>query len=185
MRLLMFFVIAGILISCNDEVVIKPAAWLRLEYPRPVYQEINISCPFSFEKNTAAVISQKQKCALNIRYPNMKATVYLTYQVVKNNNLEALLYDAQKLAYNHDIKALSIPEQPFSNPKENVYGMFYKINGDAASQSHFYVTDSVNHFLTGSLYFESKPNFDSIYPAVVFLREDIRRMMETMRWKEE
>ena len=57
------------------------------------------------------------------------------------------------------------------------------INGNAASQSHFYATDSVNHFITGSLYFEAKPNFDSIYPAAVYLREDIRRIMETIEWK--
>ena len=88
-----------------------------------------------------------------------------------------------KLAYDHNIKAESIPEQPFVNPEKSVYGMFYMINGDAASQSHFYVTDSLNHFVTGSLYFKAKPNFDSIYPAVVYLREDIRKIMETIEWK--
>ena len=63
--------------------------------------------------------------------------------------------------------------------------MFYMINGDAATQSQFYVTDSINHFISGALYFESKPNFDSIYPAVVYLRNDIRRIMETIDWKNE
>lgn len=113
----------------------------------------------------------------------MNATVYMTYQEVTNNNMESLLYDAQKLAYDHDIKAESIPEQPFVNPEKEVYGMFYMINGNAASQSHFYVTDSLKHFVTGSLYFNAKPNFDSIYPAVVYLREDIRKIMESMEWQ--
>jgi len=57
------------------------------------------------------------------------------------------------------------------------------INGNAATPSQFYVTDSVHHFITGSLYFNSKPNFDSIYPAAAYLREDIRRIMETIEWK--
>ena len=61
--------------------------------------------------------------------------------------------------------------------------MFYMINGDAATQSQFYVTDSINHFVTGSLYFNSKPNFDSIYPAAVYLRNDIRVIMESIQWK--
>ncbi len=113
----------------------------------------------------------------------MKATLYLTYQDVRNNNLDSLLVDAQKLALNHDIKANSIPEQPFINPDKKVYGMFYMINGNAASQAGFYVTDSINHFLNGALYFETKPNFDSIYPAVVYLREDIRKLMETVTWE--
>jgi len=36
--------------------------------------------------------------------------------------------------------------------------------------------------LNGALYFEAKPNFDSIYPAVVYLRNDMRVLMETLRW---
>lgn len=114
----------------------------------------------------------------------MKATLYMTYQQVKENNLDSLLQDAQKLAYDHTIKANSIPEQPYINPDKDVYGMFYMINGNAATQAEFYVTDSINHFLNGALYFEAKPNFDSIYPAVMYLREDMRRLMETVTWKD-
>ena len=61
--------------------------------------------------------------------------------------------------------------------------MFYMINGNAATQSQFYVTDSVNHFVTGALYFDVKPNFDSLYPAIIYLRNDIRKIMETIKWE--
>jgi gliding motility-associated lipoprotein GldD len=113
----------------------------------------------------------------------MNAAVYINYQKVSNNNLNSLLYDAQKLAYNHDRVATSIPEKLFENKDHNTYGVFYSINGDAASQSHFYLTDSLQNFVSGSLYFDVKPNFDSIYPAVVYLREDIMHLMETLEWK--
>ena len=112
----------------------------------------------------------------------MKAAVYITHQKVSNNNLNSLLYDAQKLAYNHARIATSIQEKVFKNKERNTYGVFYSINGDAASQSHFYLTDSLQNFVTGSLYFDAKPNFDSIYPAVVYLREDIMHLMETQEW---
>ncbi len=157
---------------------------LRLEYPAGTFERFTTDCPYTFLKNDNANIIQTKNCGVNVNYAQMNATVYLTYQKVENNNLESLLYDAQKLAYDHDIKAESIPEQPFVNPNKNVYGMFYMINGNAASQSHFYVTDSLNHFVTGSLYFKAKPNFDSIYPAVVYIREDIRKIMETIEWEE-
>lgn len=172
-----------ILFSCNDEVVVKPSAELRLEYPGQDYGVINTDCPYSFEINRNARIIKKNNCDVNINYPNMRATLYLTYRKVTSNNLDSLLRDAQKLAYDHTIKANSIPEQPFVNPDDKVYGMFYMINGDAATQAEFYVTDSINHFLNGALYFEAKPNFDSIYPAVIYLREDIRHLMETVQWK--
>lgn len=169
--------------SCDEEVRVKPNAMLRLEYPKGTYKRIKTDCPYSFYKNDNALLESNGNCGMNVNYSRMKATIYLTYQKVRDNNLESLLYDAQKLAYDHDIKAESIPEQPFVNPDKKVYGMFYMINGNAASQSHFYVTDSLNHFVTGSLYFKAKPNFDSIYPAVVYLREDIRKIMETIEWK--
>ncbi len=172
-----------ILASCKDEVLVKPAAELRLEYPRPEYKIVDTDCPFSFEMNQNARMVKMKDCGINITYPNMKATLYMTYRDVKNNNLDSLLRDAQKLAYDHTIKANSIPEQPFINPEDSVYGMFYMINGNAATQAEFYVTDSINHFLNGALYFDAKPNFDSIYPAVIYLREDIRKLMETVRWE--
>lgn len=171
------------MLSCKDEVLVKPAAKLRLAYPNPEYQLMKPDCPYSFEMNQAAEMQIKRGCDINVYYPNMKATLYMTYQPVRNDNLDSLLRDAQKLVYDHSIKANSIPEQPFVNPDKDVYGMFYMINGDAATQAEFYVTDSINHFLNGALYFEAKPNFDSIYPAVVYLRDDIRRLMETVEWE--
>ena len=91
--------------------------------------------------------------------------------------------DAQKLSYEHVVKADDIIEQPFVNDQAEVYGMYYEVRGNAASQAQFYVTDSVQHFVTGSLYFYAKPNYDSIYPAAVYLQKDIRKIMESLRWK--
>jgi gliding motility-associated lipoprotein GldD len=184
MRLFIFLVLCGAFISCEDDVVVKPSAMLRLEYEMPNYQAALDDCPYSFEKNEQAIIQQKKDCWVNLYYPSMKATVYLTYQSVQNNNLDSLLYDAQKLTYDHTIKADAIFEQPRVDSINKVYGMFYMINGNAATQSQFYVTDSIRHFVSGSLYFKSKPNFDSIYPAAVYLRNDIRHIMETISWED-
>jgi len=64
-----------------------------------------------------------------------------------------------------------------------VYGMFSQVGGDAATNAQFYVTDSVNHFVTGSMYFYAKPNFDSIMPAASYLKDDMRNIMETLKWR--
>jgi len=183
MRTVLILVALICFASCKDEVIVKPSAMIRLEYPTPVYHEISTDCPYAFEKNSQAVLQKKKNCWMNLEYPDMKATVYLTYQQIRNNNLDSLLRDAQKLTYDHTIKAETILEQPRVDSVNRVFGMFYMINGDAATQSQFYVTDSLDHFITGSLYFESKPNFDSLYPAVIYLREDIRHIMETIHWR--
>lgn len=172
-----------ILLGCKDETIPKPNAMLRLEYPNATYSLMDNECNYTFEQNTLSVLKDSKDCSLILDYPMMNGSVYITYKSVEGN-LRTLLTDAQKLSYEHVVKADNILEQPFVNPEDKVYGMFYEVSGDAASQSQFYVTDSINHFVTGSLYFYAKPNYDSILPAAVYLQKDIRRIMETLKWSE-
>jgi len=171
-----------IVCSCKDEILPKPSGFLRLDYPEAKYVNFQNPCPFSFEMNENAVIKGEKECGFAITYPKMKATIYLTYKPV-NNNIDKLLRDAQKLTYEHVIKADDILEQPYLNPENKVYGMFYQVNGNAATNSQFYVTDSTKHFITGSVYFYAKPNFDSIMPAASYIKNDMQRLMETLKWK--
>jgi len=169
-------------LSCKDEVLPKPAAYLRLDYPEAEYAQFESQCPFEFEMNADAVIKGGKDCGFTITYPKMKATIYLTYKPV-NNDIDKLLHDAQKLTFEHVIKADDILEQPYLNPSKKVYGMFYQVDGNAATNSQFYVTDSTKHFVTGSVYFYAKPNFDSIMPAASYIKNDMQRLMETLKWK--
>ncbi len=168
--------------SCKDDVLPKPSSQLRLEYPIAEYAKYQNHCPFTFTMNADAVIKEDGNCGFSIAYPKMKATLYLTYKPV-NGNLNSLLRDAQKLTYEHVIKADDILEQPFINPEKKVYGMLYQVGGNAATNSQFYVTDSLKHFITGSVYFYAKPNFDSIMPAASYIKNDMQTLMESLEWK--
>ena len=176
------FLISVFITSCGEDTLPKPKAMLRLEFPSGSYQEFRGDCLYGFELNQLSTIKQKEDCAMEIDYPMMKGSIYLTYKPVKDN-LNKLLTDAQRLSYEHVVKADNIIEQPFINKEGRVFGMFYEVTGNAASQSQFYVTDSIDHFVTGSLYFYAKPNYDSIYPAAIYLQKDIRRIMESLEWK--
>jgi len=46
----------------------------------------------------------------------------------------------------------------------------------------FYLTDSVRHFLRGSLYIRATPNIDSLKPVIEFLKTDVVRLIETLTW---
>jgi gliding motility-associated lipoprotein GldD len=170
------------LYSCKDATLPKPKAQLRLDYPEANYNFYNTNCGFGFETNTNAKVKANTNCSFEIEYPSMKATVYLTYIPVKNN-IETLLTEAQKLTYEHVIKADDIIEQPFVDDKNKVYGMFYLVGGNAATNSQFYATDSTHNFIRGSAYFYAKPNFDSILPAVNYIKNDMRIIMESLEWK--
>lgn len=184
---LVWLLVIGIFVlsSCKEEILPKPAANLRLDYPEANYKTFDdAACPFTFEMNTDGKVKKEKNCDLSIHYPKMKATIYLTFKPVRNNNMDSLLRDAQSLLYKHVIKADDIMEQPFINKKENVYGMFYAVNGNAATNAQFYLTDSTRYFVDCSVYFYAKPNFDSIMPAASYLRNDLQNMMESFKWKE-
>lgn len=184
-------IILACLFSCGDNPLPKPKAYLRLEYPTPQYFKTTTELPFTFDKNSLAtdvtnkrLEGTKESYGLNIEYSKLKGTIYLTYKKIKSrDDLVRYLRDAQNFTQEHTKKADEITEQIFEDSKRKVYGMFYEVGGNAASQSQFYVTDSVNHFLIGSLYFYAKPNYDSILPAAEYLKSDIKRIMETVEWK--
>lgn len=179
---LVIIIVFLMLIGCKEEVLPKPKAMLRLDFPNAAYKQ-SVAQNFAFDLNKNGILKKQNLNGFTIEYPLMKGSIYLTYKPVKNN-LKTLLNDAQKLSYEHAVKADNIVEQPFINENKNVYGMFYEITGNAASQSQFYVTDSLNHFVTGSLYFYTRPNYDSILPAAMYLQNDIRRIMESLEWKD-
>lgn len=180
----MLFLLGLVLLdSCKDDTMPKPFAHLRLDYEEASYMGFDSPCHFVFDYNTDTNVKVKQDCNITITYPRMKASVFLTYMPV-SSNLETLLRDAQKLTYEHVIKADDIVELPFINTKDKVYGMFYQVGGNAATNTQFYLTDSINHFVTGSVYFYTKPNFDSIMPAASYIKDDVQTLMETLRWKE-
>lgn len=184
-----FLILIGILLitGCGEEEARpKPPAFLALEYPEARYAPANLDCPYTFEKNEFAEITSSRNnipCWLNLDYDAMDGMIFITYQQI-NNNLDSLLQDAQKLPLQHTVKANAIEGDLYTNEVNETYGMFYEVEGDAASQAQFYLTDSVKHFLTGSIYFNRQPNYDSIIPAADYLKKDIKHLMETVRWQE-
>ncbi len=179
---LSYIAITAAIVGCKDDVLPKPKAYLSLDYPKPNYSNFDKTCGYSFQYNTIGKVVDKGNCNFDIDYPKLKATVYLNYKPVKNN-IKELLRDAQKLTYEHVIKADGISEQPYANKERKAYGMFYEVVGNAASQSQFYLTDSTKHFLVGSVYFYAKPNYDSVLPAADYIKNDLRILMESLKWK--
>ena len=177
------FFLSVILISCGEDPKPKPNAFLALEYPEAAYEILDVGCPYAFEKNEIASASKTSNdCWITLDYEELNGSIFITYQSVENN-LDSLLRDAQNLPLKHTIKADAIEGDRYINELQDVYGMFYEVSGDAASQAQFYVTDSVEHFLTGSVYFNATPNYDSILPAASYLKKDMRHLMESLRWR--
>ncbi|MFK8060412.1 MAG: gliding motility lipoprotein GldD [Polaribacter sp.] len=169
-------------ISCKEDVLPKPKAYLSLTYPKKTYQKLALERPFSFDVLKSTTIVDEANNWLKIKYPNLRASIDITYRPV-NNNLKELLTEAEKLVYKHAVKAEQIIPKDFVNHKKRVFGSLYEITGNAASHLQFHVTDSTKNFIKGSLYFYAKPNYDSILPAVAYIKDDILELVESLEWK--
>ena len=169
-------------VSCNDDVLPKPKAYLSLEYPKKEYKKLSVNRPYSFDVLKSTTIIDDKNNWLKIKYPNLKASIDITYRPIKNN-LKELLTEAEKLVFKHAVKAEQIIPKDFVNIKNRTFGSLYEITGNAASHLQFHVTDSTTHFIKGSLYFYAKPNYDSILPAVAYIKEDVLKLIETTKWR--
>ena len=119
---------------------------------------------------------------MNLSYPQYNAKLHLSYKEINNDTaLNHYLEDCHHLAYTHTIKAESINEKYFKN--REIFGLIYYIEGNTASSTQFFITDSTRHFLRGALYFNQHPDKDSLAPVIDYLREDIVTLMETLRFK--
>ena len=168
--------------GCENHIQPKPKGYLSLTFSEPDYIPLVEDLPYHFDYNTMAHSIPSLGKSIKIKYSDMNATIYLNYREVENN-IDSLLYDAYLVPYRHVTKADAIPEKLFTNPASRVYGQLFSIIGNAASQYQFFLTDSLNHFVIGSLYFYAEPNYDSIFPAVKYIEKDIVRLMESFRWQ--
>ena len=168
--------------GCRETIVPKPNAYLSLKYPDAFYQNIALDLPVKFDINKLAIVEgiqyKESSQSLILNYPLLKAKLYLSYHPL-NENLTRYVSETEFTTKNHAKVAHEITEQKFENFRTNVFGKMYELTGPVASQCQFYVTDSSQHFLTGSLYFKVKPNYDSILPAVRYLQKDMIQLVQS------
>ena len=186
--LLLFF-----LGSCKNSVYNpKPRTYPKIVFPEKSYTRLNSgTCPFSFE---APLYSKLEKdstffndkiendCWFNLVFPEFNGSLYCSYFPIQNpKELEKHVKDAYKLVREHHVKADFIDEFPILKPNK-IFGMIYSIEGPSASPFQFYLPDSAQHFLRGSLYFNSRTNPDSLAPILNFVRIDLSHLINTFEW---
>ena len=174
-------------ISCRQDInVPKPKAYLKLDYPTAEYQFTDTKLPFLFDKNILSSLEVIKKNniieGVNLVYKPMNASIYISYKFV-DYNLDNLIKSSLSITQQHAKIAHSVSEKEFTDNISRVYGKIFDLSGPVASQIQFYATDSINHFLSGALYFNTRPNYDSIYPATRYIQNDIIRLMESIEWK--
>lgn len=186
-HLLYLFFISFILVACTQNYTPRPPGYMRIDFPEKKYVKYDTNCPYTFDIPVYSKVNYDIKynaepCWFNLEFPGYNGKIHISYKPI-NNNLADYSEDSREFVYKHAIKADAIEEQIYEHEEKHVYGIIYDIKGNAASSLQFILTDSTKHFLRGALYFNTKPNKDSLAPVISFIRQDIVRIMESAEWK--
>lgn len=187
--LLLFFLTAHS--SCqNENYTPKPRGYFKIDFPEKEYYEIDTGCPYTFEiPKYSKLISDHSKEALpcwkNLDFPEFNARLHISYFKINDTTatLNNLTEDARKFVFKHTSRATAIDQKTISLPQKNIYGLEYHIRGNTASNIQFYLTDSTDNYLRAALYFNEKPNLDSIQPVLEFIQEDLDILINSFAWK--
>ena len=177
----------------NFTPVPKKRAYPRVVYPEKAYKPFDESyCQFTFDQPVYATIEHdttffnekaKSDCWFNIDIKQLNARIYCCYYPVKARaDFDELVKDAFEMTNKHNVKASYIEEFQVDRPEDKVYGVVFNVEGPAASTYQFFLTDSVRHFVRGALYFNTEARPDSLAPVASFVREDLDRMVMTLKW---
>jgi gliding motility-associated lipoprotein GldD len=184
----LILILTLVLGGCRQDYTPKPHGYFRIDLPEKEYVRFDTNYPYSFEYPVYAKVLPDNRPSsepywINIDFPKFKGRIYISYKPVKEN-LTKYLEDSRTFVVKHIPKADAIDDSLIYRPEERVFGLVYYIEGSqAASSCQFFVTDSSSRFLRGALYFDVTPNNDSLAPVIEFIREDIRHLIKTFKWK--
>lgn len=211
MRRIIYLVFVFLSAGCNSTYTPKKTGYYKINFPPKAYTTFNDAAyPYTFEYPVYAKISKDSSYFndgatnpywININFPFFNGTIFISYKniggtstyKIKNsdgsyrdsigkNNFEKMVNDSYNLTYKNDIKAYSIQDSVMHTPN-NVTGVFFTLSGNVATAKQFFLSDTLHHFLRGALYFDATPNEDSLRPVNNFLQDDMKHLINTLKWK--
>lgn len=197
--------------SCNSPFVSKKRGYFNIELPERNYQKFDEKdFPYSFEYPVYAKITKdstyfdtnpENPYWINIDFPVFNSRIFLSYKIVGGkalyklkqqdgsyqdslgvNVFDKMVNDAFTLTNKNNVVSNSITDSLIHTPN-GISGVFFKVGGNAATPSQFFLSDTIKNFIRGALYFNVTPNADSLKPVQDFLEADMDHMINTFRWK--
>ena len=194
--LILLSIFAIVLSSCDGERVFtpKPRMYPRVDYPTHAYEQFQSDvCNFTFLKPVYSEVDsdvdffgekKSDLCWFDLNIKQLNSTIHFSYNKIEGENtLQKLVDDSFQLVEKHNVKAEYRAESPVDN-QYGVQGFRFDIDGPVASPINFFLTDTTQHFVRASLYFNDAVYPDSIAPVLDFVSQDVAKILETFRWKE-
>jgi len=200
-----------LLMACNSNYTSRKKGYFKIDLPEHQYQVFNKQeFPYSFEYPVYATVIQdstyfdstpENNYWINLDFPAFNARLFMSYKIIGGlapykikqadgsykdslgvNQFDLMVNDAFNLTNKNDVIASSIKDSLIRNPN-GISGVFFKVGGNAATASQFFLSDTTKNFIRGALYFDATPNADSLRPVQEFLRKDLEHLISTFEFK--
>lgn len=188
--ILQVFILILVLASCSDvNPVPKPSTYLRMNLPEHSYRTFKSDCPYTMKLSnlyfpSAAEQPQANYCLQEIDLGPLNGKLFLYYlQLPSKDSLAQIINFANDKVDEHKIKADKINFEQIVQPKKHVYGTFFELKGNVATNFQFYLTDSSTNFVRGEVLLNCRPNYDSLRPTLDYLKKDLLELVRHFEWK--
>ncbi len=180
-----------LIVSCGGKELLipKPPTYLRTDYPAHSYTLNQLAKPYSFELSKvyfAKLLTYKNQATdhQEVNLGPLNGTLFLNYYPILNQDTLARYINlSNDRVDEHQIKASKIIDETIIDSKKRVFGTFFELQGDVATNFQFYLTDSTSHFIRGEVLLNCRPNYDSLRPTLDYLKQDLKHLIETFEWK--
>lgn len=180
----------AVMFACgtDDNLVPKPPTYLRLDLPDHTYEKVE-NCGFNYDiskefKQSPSTMGTMGDCSYEIDLGKLNGKLYVFYyQLKETDTLSKFINFANDKVDDHKLKATAINDEKLIRPDDRVFGTFFELQGDVATNYQFYLTDSSKNFMRAELLLNSRPNYDSLKPSLDYLKVDLLKMANTLQWK--
>lgn len=181
------------LFSCNSDYSVgKKKGYFRISFPEKKYQLFNQpGYPYTFEypvyanviRDTTFFEDKAGDWWINIDIPRFEGRIHVSYKPINaENSFDSLVSDGFKMAFKQHVDVSTGINDSLMQTPNGVEGIYFSLGGNTATANQFFLTDSVRHFLRGALYFNAAPNADSLGIVNDFLKQDLKHLINTLRW---
>ena len=179
------FFFTFMIFSCNETNLPKQNGFLRIEFKEPyysIYEETDTL--FNFYYNSGSTdLDQIGNSQFLFDYNDLNLSLNLSfYNIEGSQDLEKKSRDFSLILDTHTKKSNGVILREYDNNNRRIFGKLYEIKGDVASPIQFYLTDSISNFISGSVNLKFKSNYDSIYPSIQYVKNDILVLFESINW---
>lgn len=185
-NLLVLVILTVLIAACGgqEHYIPKPPTYLELNFPERSYETYNDSCGYSYNKPSYFKVENVQgsRCNRDVEFTTLNGTLHLS-RIYMDTALAAYVDHALDKIEEHKVRATAIYDSTIIRKDDRVFGTFFELQGNVASPFQFYLTDSTNHFLSGVVYFNVRPNYDSLKPVLNFVKKDLLELMNSLEWE--